>query len=98
MALWFLFIEKGVCENGRRIEEGVIDKQLQKKVDLTQEGDFAECLKMVKKEYPKANGAFLDTDAWEPECYALTEATKIESSPLSTSYGCIFKGTIFGNI
>ena len=98
MALWFLFIEKNVCENGRRIEEGVIDKQLQKKVDLTQEGDFAECLKMVKKEYPKANGAFLDTDAWEPECYALTEAIKIESSPLSTSYGCIFKGTIFGNI
>ena len=53
---------------------------------------------MVRKEYPKSNGAFLDTDAWEPECYALTEATKIESSPLSTSYGCIFKGTIFRSI
>ena len=97
MALWIFFIEEAVCENGRRIEEGVIDKELQTKVDI-ESSDFAECLKMVKKDYPKANGAFLDTDAWEPECYALTGAIKIESSPLSTSYGCIFKGTIFGNI
>ena len=97
MTLSILFIEEGACESGRRIEEGVIDKELQTKVDI-ESSDFAECLKMVRKEYPKSNGAFLDTDAWEPECYALTEATKIESSPLSTSYGCIFKGTIFGNI
>ena len=97
MALWIFFIEQAVCENGRRIEEGVIDKELQTKVDI-ESSDFAECLKMVKKDYPKANGAFLDTDAWEPECYALTGAIKIESSPLSTSYGCLFKGTIFGNI
>ena len=86
-----LFIEEVVCENGRRIEEGVIDKELQTKVNV-ESSDFAGCIKMVQKEYPKANGAFLDTDAWAPECYALTEATKIESSPLSTSYGCIFKG------
>ena len=97
MALRIFIIEEVVCENGRRIEEGVIDKELQTKVNV-ESSDFAGCIKMVQKEYPKANGAFVDTDAWEPECYALTEAIKIESSPLSTSYGCIFKGTIFGNI
>ena len=65
------------------------------KVDI-ETSDFDVCLQKVKQEYPKSNGALLDTDtdAFEPECYALNDAIQIEIKPFVTSYGCIFKGAI----
>ena len=68
------------------------------KVDI-ETSEFDVCLQKVKQEYPKSNGALLDTDtdAWKPECYALNDAIQIENNPFVTSYGCIFKGTMIQN-
>ena len=86
-------IEEGVCEHGRGIEEGDVTAELKTKVDI-ETSEFDVCLQKVKQEYPKSNGALLDTDtdAWKPECYALNDAIQIENNPFVTSYGCIFKG------
>ena len=88
-------IEEGVCEHGREIEEGDVTAEMKTKVDI-ETSEFDVCLQKVKQEYPKSNGALLDTDtdAWKPECYALNDAIQIENNPFVTSYGCIFKGTM----
>ena len=88
-------IEEGVCEHGRGIEEGDVPAELKTKVDI-ETSDIDVCLQKVKQEYPNSNGALLDTDtdAFEPECYALNDAIQIENKPFVTSYGCIFKGTM----